>query len=270
MATFDSDAALAASLAEESDPMHQDELVMAREEEIKAAIAAHDLIGKRVEDLSCLLEEYKNNAKFLTKIQDAIKKYTGFRRIRGDGNCFYRAYLFGCFQYLATSSDEPVKRVLVKNFADSKDKLVAQGVAEYIVEDFWENLMGEVKWIEDSHPPVDQIVEHFSDQNLSDYLVSYARLITSSHLKTHAAEYTPFLPPGYSVNSFVAAEVEPMGKECDYVQCVALAKEVGLGVRIEYLDQSGGPLNSHILPEGSAPHVHLLYRPGHYDVLYPR
>ena len=64
---------------------------------------------------------------------------------RGDGNCFYRAYFFGCLQYLATSKDEPTKQLIVKNLNDSKDKLVAQGLAEYIVEDFWENLMGEVK-----------------------------------------------------------------------------------------------------------------------------
>lgn len=91
-----------------------------------------------------------------------------------------------------------------------------------------------LQWVQTSHPTVDEIVEHFNDRNLSDYLVSYARIITSSHLKTHADQFLPFIQ-GVSIQAFVSAEVEPMGKECDYVQCVALATEFGVPVRIEYL-----------------------------------
>ncbi len=78
------------------------------------------------------------------------------------------------------------------------------------------------------------MAEHFNVQGLSDYLVSYSRLITSGHIKSHADNFAPFLQ-GLSPSAFVAAEVEPMGKDADYVQCIALSSEVGLGVRVEYL-----------------------------------
>lgn len=78
-----------------------------------------------------------------------------------------------------------------------------------------------------------------------------------------------------------------MGSESDNMQVVALATEVrafpavpcfdahlvslqlDIPIRVEYLDQTNSALNGHVFPEGREPLVHLLYRPGHYDVLYP-
>ena len=38
-----------------------------------------------------------------------------------------------------------------------------------------------------------------------------------------------------------------------------------------YLDRGEGdsPIH-HDFPEGKTPTLHLLYRPGHYDILYPK
>jgi ubiquitin thioesterase protein OTUB1 len=76
-----------------------------------------------------------------------------------------------------------------------------------------------------------------------------------------------------------------MGEESDHVHITALTDALGVPVRIVYLDRSGGSsedlleINHHeFLPE-SAPNVAesdksdlltLLYRPGHYDILYRR
>lgn len=92
--------------------------------------------------------------------------------------------------------------------------------------------------------------------------------ICSYALQANPQDYEPYLPEGKSLLAFIKEQVEPTNCECDYLQCVALAKELGVGVVIEYLDQSSGPLNSHTMPDGVTPHVFLLYRPGHYDLLY--
>lgn len=80
------------------------------------------------------------------------------------------------------------------------------------------------------------------------------------------------------MNDFCAREVEPVGKECEQVQIMALMRALGTLVHIEYLDgrplPAGGHLPFHVLPEGEGEGrgkggvlVTLLYRPGHYDVL---
>lgn len=47
-----------------------------------------------------------------------------------------------------------------------------------------------------------------------------------------------------------------------------------MGVRVEYMDRSGeaegGEVKAHEFPEGLKPKVFLLYRPGHYDIVYPK
>lgn len=108
---------------------------------------------------------------------------------------------------------------------------------------------------------------------MSDTLVCFARLLTSHHIRTHPDDFVPFIEalfPGLSLARFCAAEVEGMGKECDQLQITALAQALGTPVRIVYLDQSPSEhATEHVLPDDSAPAVvALLYRPGHYDVLY--
>jgi ubiquitin thioesterase protein OTUB1 len=65
-----------------------------------------------------------------------------------------------------------------------------------------------------------------------------------------------------------------MGKECDQPQIAALTDALGVRVQIEYLDGSTGAgeaLQSYVCgPSDEQVGVYMLYRPGHYDVLYPR
>jgi ubiquitin thioesterase protein OTUB1 len=63
-----------------------------------------------------------------------------------------------------------------------------------------------------------------------------------------------------------------MGKECGMVQVLALAESLAVKVNIEYMDGrelGGGKLTTHEFgPETSRTVLTLLYRPGHYDILY--
>lgn len=65
-----------------------------------------------------------------------------------------------------------------------------------------------------------------------------------------------------------------MGKESDHIHITALTSATTVPVRIEYMDRgvtgdSQDPsVNHHDFPEGSNPRIYLLYRPGHYDILY--
>lgn len=79
-----------------------------------------------------------------------------------------------------------------------------------------------------------------------------------------------------------------MGEESDHVHITALSDALGVPIRVVYLDRSscdagGVSVNHHdFLPgagdlpissgssEKSNPFITLLYRPGHYDILYPK
>ena len=64
-----------------------------------------------------------------------------------------------------------------------------------------------------------------------------------------------------------------MGKECDQPQIAALTEALQIGVKIEYLDGTttqGQELPSILCPPDLSPLVYLLYRPGHYDIIYKK
>lgn len=64
-------------------------------------------------------------------------------------------------------------------------------------------------------------------------------------------------------------EVEPMSKESDHIHIIALAQALDVSILVEYMDRGeGGTVNHHVFPEGGDPRIFLLYRPGHYDILY--
>lgn len=61
-----------------------------------------------------------------------------------------------------------------------------------------------------------------------------------------------------------------MYQESDHIHIIALTSALGASVRVAYMDRGGEELIYHDFPDGCQPSLHLLYRPGHYDILYPR
>lgn len=110
----------------------------------------------------------------------------------------------------------------------------------------------------------------FNEQGYSDYVVVYLRLITSGKLQEDADFYQHFIEGDFTIAEFRHQEVEPMYKESDHIHIIALCTALKVGVRVEYLDRGeGSQVKAHDFPEGTEPTVYLIYRPGHYDILYP-
>ena len=193
------------------------------------------------------------------------------RKSRPDGNCFFRAFGFSLFNSLLNDQIE-IDRLIAVGHMVLQD-LHAQGFS-FTVDDFhdaYQECLAELKdgKVKTSQQLLDLI---FNDNSRSDYLVVFLRLITSSHLQKNAEFFQAFIEDGMSVKEFCAHEVEPMYKESDHIHVIAITTATGVAVRINYLDRGGSAdkINVHDFPEGvDDPAIHLLYRPGHYDVLYP-
>lgn len=116
----------------------------------------------------------------------------------------------------------------------------------------------------------EQLHKVFNDQGYSDYVVVYLRLLTSGKLQEEADFYQNFIEGNFTIEEFRHQEVEPMYKESDHIHIIALCSALGACVRVEYMDRGeGGSVKAHDFPEGQTPKVFLIYRPGHYDILYP-
>ena len=85
---------------------------------------------------------------------DALKKrYASVRRVRRDGNCFYRSFLFQLFEYFIVHNDEPDGRAAYKQFLktaeESKHDLTTNvGYDEGAIGDLYEAFVSVVKKLE--------------------------------------------------------------------------------------------------------------------------
>ncbi|CAH9087981.1 unnamed protein product [Cuscuta epithymum] len=111
----------------------------------------------------------------------------------------------------------------------------------------------------------------------------FFRFVTSGEIKKRSEFFEPFILglSNTSVEQFCKSSVEPMGEESDHVHIIALSDALGVPIRVVHLDRSSSSLsggeNSSNIDESTkkavAPEAHsvlltLLYRPGHYDILY--
>ncbi|EDW64544.1 ubiquitin thioesterase otubain-like [Drosophila novamexicana] len=252
---------------------NRDELIIQQQREIEKEISDTTPLVSEQLPLTCLQEEYNGDEIFTDKIQELSKKYKFIRRTRPDGNCFFRAFAYSYLEYLITNNS--AYQEFQKLAEASKDKLVQLGFPSFTLEDFHETFMDVIRRVcpkdaETTGKVKTELHTVFNDQGYSDYVVVYLRLITSGKLQEDADFYQHFIEGDFSIEEFRHQEVEPMYKESDHIHIIALCTALGVGVRVEYLDRGeGDQVKAHDFPEGSEPKVYLIYRPGHYDILYP-
>ncbi|KAG8146763.1 putative Ubiquitin thioesterase protein [Naja naja] len=232
-----------------------DEAIMAQQDRIQQEIAVQNpLVSERME-LTVLYKEYADD----DHIYQQKIKYSYIRKTRPDGNCFYRAFGFSHLEALLEDGKElqRFKEVAAK----SKDVLVSQGFTEFTIEDFHNTFMDLIEQVE-KQTTVGELLGSFNDQSTSDYLVVYLRLLTSGYLQRENKFFEHFIEGGRSIKEFCQ-------QESDHIHIIALAQALNVSILVEYMDRGeGGTTNPHVFPEGSEPKVYLLYRPGHYDILY--
>mmetsp|Transcript_51719 Transcript_51719/g.83925 ORF Transcript_51719/g.83925 Transcript_51719/m.83925 type:complete len:262 (+) Transcript_51719:103-888(+) len=249
--------------------------IMAQEREVRAEAEAAPLVGQLL-SISVLKEQYATNPGFLPKVEKLESRFRALRRTRPDGNCFYRAYLFGIFEQIAGNKERHA--AFLQRAKKSLDFCVGAGYEKVAIEDFYEEFIESVESLAPEGSSA-SAVEALLEKN-DGYLVCWARVLTSAYLKRHKEDYEPFLSSHPSIQKFCAQEVDPMNTEADHLQITALSCHLGVPVCVVYLDRSegdsaaehefqaqgGGSDSEHALT--SCQPVHLLYRPGHYDIIY--
>ena len=160
-------------------------------------------------DLGVLREEYKAN-KFENCFDVLYAKYTKVRRMRRDGSCFYRAFLFQLFEHCITNTDdrsllEKIKRITE---ASKEDLMTNAGYDEIAIEDFFDAFKEAVNKLETIAPAdsATHLLELLGNNEDANYLIMYIRWLTACFLKKNAILYEDFV--GGDIAGFCTREVE--------------------------------------------------------------
>lgn len=158
-----------------------------------------------------------------------------------------------------------------------KTKLLGAGFQELVFEDALAILQQRIEQIGNDLTLAEwELV--MNDDNMSNYIVMFLRLLTSAEIQLRREFFEPFIM-GISdvldVELFCQRMVEVMDEESDEIHIRALTDALEIPTRVYSLD-SQPPVE--ILPTDYIPEnqekteilVHLLYRPGHYDIIYTK
>ncbi|KAG0308630.1 hypothetical protein BGZ98_007383 [Dissophora globulifera] len=251
-----------------------DEQILTQMQAIKDEEAnAHPLVDVSV-DLAELEKEYENgSATFRHKIKNMSETHDRMRRSRGDGNCFYRAFAFAWFERVMLAKERPELHAnAVKAIEDSKDLLLAAEFELLAFEDFYQVTLDTLNSVLHFATP-DELLLAFQNDEISNSIVMHFRLVASAFLKTHQDDYAPFLEFGQTMDEFCSMHVEAMGRESEEMMVIALTKALKISIEVAYLSGDTSADEVNFLPflpdtEPYMPPLVLLYRPGHYDILY--
>ncbi|KII84082.1 hypothetical protein PLICRDRAFT_118324 [Plicaturopsis crispa FD-325 SS-3] len=237
-----------------------------------------------IASMDVLRAEYENgSASFVAQIDFLVASgYTGIRRTRGDGDCYYRSLAFAYVERLLQESHpaESAARAL-SNLNAKLPMLDAAGFQKMVYEDFYEYLTSIIQQIITPDPSTGQklttriLLERFQSAEVSNSVVVFLRLLTSAQIRTDPDSYAPFLfHPELGIQmeprEFCESFVEAVGKEADHVQIIALSRALEINVHIAYLDGRDTNGRVEFVEFNNAPGADpliLLYRPGHYDIL---
>ncbi|OWM89815.1 hypothetical protein CDL15_Pgr024563 [Punica granatum] len=195
---------------------------------------------------------------------------------------------------LETQDKAEVDRITA-NVEECRRTLQGLGYIDFTFEDFFALFLEQLESVLQGHETSishDDLLQRSRDPSVSDYVVMFFRFVTTGEIRKRSEFFEPFIMglASSTVEQFCKSSVEPMGEESDHVHITALSDALGVPIRVVYLDRSscdngGVNVNHHDFVPSSGdssgssssssskttePFIVLLYRPGHYDILYPK
>lgn len=135
---------------------------------------------------------------FLEGCAYLTRHYTDFRSIRGDGNCYYRAFLYRLTEVLRDAkpdkNDEGL-RILEWIKTTSWQQVLAAGYSEFAVETFYDEVVELLQdAVVDRSKSADEWHSALNQENAaSDYCTWYLRVLTATYLKADPNRFLPFM-----------------------------------------------------------------------------
>ncbi|XP_051200468.1 OVARIAN TUMOR DOMAIN-containing deubiquitinating enzyme 1 isoform X2 [Lolium perenne] len=230
------------------------------------------------EPLSSLESEFAYDP-MKDKSNKLLANYSEYRKVAGDGSCFYRSFIYSYLELLVKVPHEEELRLIgtLEPLLEKFQRLDLPG-SYYHGHDAFVNFILKCmdrKQTLSVSDYEDWLFQESQNDQLFANIISYLRLVTAIQICTEVEKFRhaiPELDPSYP-EGWCRQEVIPMHKDAFEVHVVALTDVLQVPLRTVNVDISKiAEPNTHIYesPDASpsVPCVTLLYRPGHYDIIY--
>ena len=223
-------------------------------------------------NINILLEDYKNNFEYANSIKEITNKYKYIRKVRRDGNCFYRSFIYRLFEYICMKNDNALYEKIKKKIMEAKDMIKNNGYDWTFIEDFYKIFYTQFYYSFNSLQTKGETVRDyidalFKDKEAGNYLIYFIRFCIAAYLKENSFLYEVYVDMPFQ--NWLTNEVEAIDHEADQIQIMACVNYFDIGVKIEYLNSVKNEVMK--FPEDKPEKdifITVLFTPGHYDILY--
>ena len=223
-------------------------------------------------NINILLEDYKNNFEYANSIKEITNKYKYIRKVRRDGNCFYRSFIYRLFEYICMKNDNALYEKIKKKIMEAKDMIKNNGYDWTFIEDFYKIFYTQFYYSFNSLQTKGETVRDyidalFKDKEAGNYLIYFIRFCIAAYLKENSFLYEVYVDMPFQ--NWITNEVEAIDHEADQIQIMACVNYFDIGVKIEYLNPDKNEVMK--FPEDKNENdifINVLFTPGHYDILY--
>ena len=251
---------------------HENEISIEYENALRQEIELNTPLISEQLPINILLNDYKNNAEYSKSIKTVTNKYKYIRKVRRDGNCFYRSFIYRLFEYICMKNNNTLFEQIKKKILDSKDLIQRNGYDWTFIEDFYKIFYTQFYYSFNSLQTKgvtvrDYLDALFKDKETGNYLIYFIRFCISAYLKENSFLYEVYVDMPFQ--SWITNEVEAIDHEADQIQIMACVNYFDIGVKIEYLNPEKNEVVK--FPEDKLDKdifIIVLFTPGHYDILY--
>lgn len=234
------------------------------------------LVGEKM-TMDVLVSEYAQaDPQYVVKTTGLAATHSTYRAVKGDGQCGWRATVFSYFEILLMAGDPSLVQFEKLRFESFADSMRMIGMDYDLLSDMFEEtftLFDKIQTAVNSGVTDMQIVNDALNGSSSDSIVYHFKMITATYMRLHADQYEPFME--MSVDEYCVSRIDPTNQEIDQIGLQALTDAVisaaGINLEVLYLDRSmGDEVTPHPFSSVSNTSyiIRLLYRPGHYDIIY--
>ncbi|KAF7077412.1 hypothetical protein CFC21_081972 [Triticum aestivum] len=213
-----------------------------------------------------------------------LDAYSEYRSVIGDGECFYRSFIFSYLEQVINRQDtheeqrllDVVQRLSTQhanlrwNSEFSRSSRAFKDLIKKVMR--WKKHGRRNSMESTSSNRKEKLLEFFSKYDTTLDIFIFLRLVVAIEICSHEEVYEPLIPGlrgNYSLEDWCIRRVTPARRFTDHVMMVALATALEVPLTVERV-RGGHDPDIYTVPGVLRPRVTLLYSGDHYGIIYPR
>ncbi|XP_044953087.1 ubiquitin thioesterase OTUB1-like [Hordeum vulgare subsp. vulgare] len=225
------------------------------------------------------ITEVRRHHRLASDEANHLDAYSEYRSVIGDGECFYRSFIFSYLEQVIDRQDTHEEHRLLRvvermsmqhaNLRWNSDFIRSSKAFKNLIKKIMRRKHGRDST---SSYRKEKLLKFFSKYDTTLDIFIFLRLVVAIQICSHREVYEPLIPGlrgNYNLEDWCLQRVTPARQLTDHVMMEALARALEVPLRVERV-RGGYDPDIYTGPGVPRPRVTLLYSANHYEIIYPR